>query len=125
MPITNKKPPSIEGELALVFYCQKLSLILKDLDVLNSNLWQDCTNKQDYRDDLGLHHNATCNRRGDESPCSSCIDNVAVAKEKRRLKAQFNKVVSKMLMFTPLTPELCHKTEESFVDIQYKKLVKD
>lgn len=123
MPITNKKPPSFDDVDALIFYSQKLSLISKDLDILNC-LWQDCEDKKEFKTDIAIYHEATCNRRQAE-PCKACIDNKAIAKEKRRLKAQFNKTVNKMLLFTPLYPELCYKTVDGFVDIYYKKLIKD
>jgi hypothetical protein len=43
-------------------------------------------------------------------------------KEKKRLKAQFNTTVSKMLQFVPSTPSRCYKVDHTFTDIEFKKL---
>jgi len=85
-------------------------------------IWRECSNKKDFEDDHAVYKDATCNRRQDLNPCQSCVDNVEVAKEKRKLKAQFNKTVGKMLEFTPDEPELCYKESPSFVDIEFNKM---
>lgn len=117
----NKKIPSIQGVDALLFYSQRLVLIKRDMSFI-SELWKDCLDPQEYKDDLMTHASATCNRRQEDSPCKSCIDNKDVAKEKRRLKAQFIVTVDKMLTFTPRTPELCYKLCDTFTDIEINKM---
>lgn len=112
----NKKLPSISGVDALIFYTQRLKLIKGDLNCIGY-LWKDCMNPQRYKDDLMTHDSATCNRRQETTPCQHCIDNKAVAKEKRRLKAQFNKTVEKMLQFPVSGPVLCHKIKPTFTDL--------
>lgn len=87
-----------------------------------SELWKDCLDRKDYKDDLMTHSRATCNRRAEAKPCKSCIDNKGIAKEKRRLKAQFMVTVDKMLTFTPCEPMLCYKEKPTFTDIELSKM---
>lgn len=116
----NKKLPSISGVDALTFYAQRLTLINDDLYGI-STIWKECEDRKEFKDDISIHQAATCNRRGEESPCESCIENKRISKEKKRLKAQFNKTVEKMLTFTPSEPVLCYKEKPTFTDIELSK----
>ena len=117
----NKKPPSLEGVDALVFYGQRLTLIRHDQNAIQL-IWRECSNRKDYKDDLNFYVDATCNRRVASDICPNCKANKGIAKEKRRLKAQFNTTVSKMLEFVPSAPSLCIKVADTFTDIEFKKL---
>lgn len=118
----NKKPPSLVGADALVFYGQRLKLIRDDLYYIGC-LWRSCEKPKSIESTgHGDEYLVSCNKQGVENPCKSCIENIAIAKEKRRLKAQFNSTVSKMLEFVPSNPVKCYKELPSFVDIEFKKL---
>lgn len=118
----NKKQPNITGVDALIFYGQRLKLIRSDLYGIGL-LWRSCENPVSLEmTGKGDECLVSCNKAGRINPCPSCISNMEVAKEKRRLKSQFNATVSKMLQFVPSEPSLCHKESPTFVDMELKKI---
>lgn len=111
-----RKPKSMSGLDALIFYSQRLTLLMSDINGIKA-IWQECENPKSVEvSGFGDEALVSCNKQELDDPCASCLVNKEIYKEKRRLKSQISKAMVSISQYSVKEPKLCIKESPSFVD---------